>query len=213
MVRREKKWIARGEAVLKAVLSLPVRWKRLLLWNREGYSKWLMLICPILPPPHPSVSFSPLYFLKAYIFSSPFICQFLTLCNPSPADLFRNTKWNPLALLTCIKRLHSKWGLWKWLPLRRCQGTDSVNMQTVHSIYPLSLPHVMWPDLSDDGVNKMKGVKEGYRLKRPILILKAPSRWQKEAGSSSMSLTLLCYGSHAPSPPLLSASEQTLSNF
>lgn len=42
----------------------------------------------------------------------------------------------------------------------------------------------MWCDLTCQtlGVNKMKGVREGYRLKRPILILKAPSRWQKEVG-------------------------------
>lgn len=49
-----------------------------------------------------------------------------SLHNPSPADLFRNTKWNPLALLTCIKCLHSNWGLWKRLPLRRSRGTQFV---------------------------------------------------------------------------------------
>lgn len=91
-----------------------------------------------------------------------------SLHNPSPADLFRNTKCNPLALLTCIKCLHSDWGLWKRLPLRRSQGTQSVkhaDLDALPNTCDMNWPVRWWSKQNE-------GASGGYRLRRPILILK-----------------------------------------
>lgn len=116
----------------------------------------LCLFAPFYPPPYPSFSlhstssrhtFPPLH---SYVSSS--------LSAILPLQIYSGIQNEILShFWLVLKRLHSKWGLWKRLPLRRCQGTESVNMQTVHSIYPLSPPHVMWPDLSDAGGKQNEG--------------------------------------------------------
>lgn len=66
-----------------------------------------------------------------------------SLLHPPPADLFRSTRWNPLALLTCIKRLHSKRGF-HWGSV----GARSLLTCRLYS-QPLSRTCMNRPHLSD----------------------------------------------------------------
>lgn len=98
-----------------------------------------------------------------------------------PAYLFRNVKWNSLALLTFIKCLHSKQGFWKWLPMRRRQGGVSVSVQ-------FSVPFSCDMNaLADGGGKQNEGGKRSYKLKTLILILEASSRrvWQWSSAPAS----------------------------
>lgn len=108
------------KTMLRAVLSLAVRWKRLFLWKRGPCSIWFMLICTLISLQFIHLFFfslcifpSQVCFLEAYIFSSPFTCQFLPP-QSFPCRFIEEYKWNPLLLLTCIKCLHLKGDLWKY---------------------------------------------------------------------------------------------------
>lgn len=118
-MKKWKSFLGKTKAMLRAVVLLSVRWKRLFLWNQGPCSIWFMLICIIISLRfiHLFLAlhlfFSQVYFHEAYIFSSPFICQFLPP-QSFPCRFIQEYKWNPLPLLTCIKHRHSSWDLQKY---------------------------------------------------------------------------------------------------
>lgn len=148
----------------------------------------LCLFAPQYPPTPPSLfpcSLSPVYFLEAYNFSSPFICQFL------PPQSF------PLQIYSRIRNeiLSHFWLVLNAFIQNEACGNDfywgSVRAQSLLTcrLYtwfkPLSPTHDMtWPVRRWGKQNE--GGKGGYRLNRLIIILEASSRWQKEAGSEAV---------------------------